>query len=73
MSCYFRHLKEELAEAGITVTPQNKKAVDRAIHGLVEIDYKDCPRTWKAIKARIKSDPQARSDFIQAMRKIDVE
>ena len=47
MSCYFRHLKEELAEAGITVTPQNKKAVDRAIHGLVEIDYKDCPRTWK--------------------------
>lgn len=73
MSCYFRHLKEELEEAGLKVTAENKKVMDRAIHRLVEIEYKDCPRTWKAVKARIRSDPQVRRHFIQALRQIEGE
>ncbi len=32
MSCYFRHLKGVMAEAGVEVTPANKKDVDRALH-----------------------------------------
>lgn len=30
MSCYFRHIPELLKEAGLKVTPENKKAVDKA-------------------------------------------
>ena len=32
MSCYFRQLKDILAEAGVEVTPGNRKEIDRAIH-----------------------------------------
>ena len=30
MSCYFRHMEGILAEAGIIVTKENKKDIDRA-------------------------------------------
>ena len=43
MSCYSRHLKDILAEAGIEVTLANKKEVDRALHKIVEVAHKDCP------------------------------
>jgi len=32
MSCYLRHLKDILGEAGIEITADNKKQIDRAIH-----------------------------------------
>ena len=32
MSCYLRHMKDILEEAGIEVTPANKKQIDQAIH-----------------------------------------
>ncbi len=45
MSCYFRHIKGILDEAGIKVTPSNKGQIDRAIHQAVKVAYKDCPAT----------------------------
>jgi len=42
MSCYFRHLKGVMAEAGVEVTQANKKDVDRALHEIVGVAYKDC-------------------------------
>lgn len=53
MSCYFRHLKDVMAEAGIEVTPANKKEVDRALHEIVGVEYKDCPNAWKNVKLRM--------------------
>jgi len=50
MSCYFRHLKDILSEAGIEVTPGNKRQLDQAIHDAVEVTYKDCPATWRRLK-----------------------
>ncbi len=52
MSCYFRHLKDVLAEAGVEVTPANKKDVDRALHEIVGVAYKDCPGAWRNLKRR---------------------
>jgi len=52
MSCYFRHIKDILNEAGIEVTPGNKKQIDQAIHNIVEVTYKDCPATWRKQKQR---------------------
>ncbi len=67
MSCYFRHMQGIFTEAGIKVTPDNKKELDRAIHGLVKVAYKDCPAAWKAIKAGT-ADPENREKFIQKLR-----
>lgn len=68
MSCYFRHMKDVLAEAGIEVTKENKKQVDQAIHELVEVEYKNCSPTWKAIKTHIKNDETAREQFIKQLK-----
>lgn len=59
MSCYFRHLKGAFEKAGIAVTPQNKRAVDRLLHEVVEVEYKHCPDAWKALKARLREDEDA--------------
>ena len=36
MSCYFRHMKDVLEEAGIEITKDNKKEIDGIIHRLVD-------------------------------------
>ncbi len=69
MSCYFRHMKDVLEEAGIRITEKNKKEVDRLLHELVGVEYKHCSPTWKAIKGHIKEDPAARKRFIERLRK----
>ena len=68
MSCYFRHLKDILNEVGIEVTPSNRKQVDRAIHEIVDVVYKDCPATWKKLKQEIIGNKQKRSDFIKKLQ-----
>jgi len=63
MSCYMRHLTGMLVEAGIEVTPQNRKQVDEAIHEAVGITYKDCPTTWRTLKENVLGDDEKRRDF----------
>ena len=59
MTCYFRHMKGIFGKAGIEVTPENKKELDRAIHAYVGVDYKDCSSTWKAVKESLAEDEEA--------------
>ena len=68
MSCYLRHMKDILSEAGIEVTPGNKKEIDHAFHQLVGVSYKDCPATWKRLKQELLGDDQKRRDLIQKLR-----
>ncbi len=68
MSCFFCHLKDILDEAGITVTPANKKQVDQAFHQIVGVVYKDCPSTWKALKLALQSDDLKRRELIQKLQ-----
>ena len=68
MSCYFRHMKDILAEAGITLTPQNKKDLDRLIHQLVDQEYKNCSPTWKKIKEQFLAEPKTQADFIKKLK-----
>jgi len=67
MSCYFRHMKDILDEAGIKVTESNKKEIDKAIHKIVNVSYKNCPETWKEIKLGI-ADKQKREEFIKKLK-----
>ena len=69
MSCYFRHMKDVLEEAGIEITKENKKDIDRIIHALVDVEYKNCSPTWKAVKQHIKEDDNARSRFIERLKR----
>ena len=68
MSCYFRHLKDILDQAGIEVTPGNKKEIDRAFHQIAGVDYKDCPTTWKQLKQELAGDEQKRQELAQKLR-----
>lgn len=68
MSCYFRHLKNILAEAGIEVTPSNKKEIDRALHEIAGVTYKDCPGAWRGLKERL-ANPQDRAAIVARLRR----
>jgi hypothetical protein len=68
MSCYFRHMKDVLEEAGVEITPENKKEIDRVIHELVEVEYKSCSPTWKGVKERTKADQASRSRFATRLK-----
>ncbi len=67
MSCYFRHLKEILSEAGIQVTPANRKEIDQAFHQITGVGYKDCPVTWKRLKQDLADEPKRR-DLVQKLQ-----
>jgi hypothetical protein len=56
LTCYFRHLEELLKKAGITVTAENRQQIDKVIHELVGVDYKDCPNAWRQVKQRLADD-----------------
>jgi len=56
MSCYLRHMKDILAEAGIEVTPANRKRVDQAFHRIASVPFKDCPAAWRVLKQKLASD-----------------
>jgi hypothetical protein len=68
MSCYFRHLKDIFDFAGLEVSKQNKKDIDRLIHELVNVEYKDCPKAWKALKAEIASREGGRESFARKLK-----
>jgi hypothetical protein len=59
MTCYFRHLNEIFEKAGVTITKENKQNVDRAIHSIVGVEYKNCSATWKEVKKRIIEDEKS--------------
>jgi cytochrome c551/c552 len=62
-------MKDILDEAGVAVTEENKQEIDRIIHGVVAVEYKNCSPTWKAVKEHIKGDQKARDLFVKRIRK----
>ncbi len=67
MTCYFRHkqMKDVFERAGVIITKENRKDVDRVIHSIVGVEYKSCPDTWRAVKAMLADDEGA---FIRELR-----
>jgi len=56
LTCYFRHLKDVFAKAGIEVTKENKRDLDKIIHKIMRVEYKNCPDTWKEVKKKLTED-----------------
>jgi len=67
MTCYFRHkqMKDVFERAGVEITKENRKEVDRLIHSIVGVEYKSCPDTWRAVKSKLAENEEA---FIQELR-----
>ena len=61
LTCYFRHnqMKEVFDKAGVEVTKENRKEIDRIIHAIVGVEYKNCSATWKMVKASLSKDEHA--------------
>jgi len=68
VSCYLRHIKDILDEAGIVITPANRQQIDEAIHQAVGVVYRNCPITWKKIKEDIKGDKEKRHALIKQLQ-----
>ena len=66
MTCYFRHLQAVFEKAGIEVTKENKQELDRLIHKIVSVKYKDCPNTGREVKKRIAADEEG---FVAELKK----
>lgn len=66
MTCYFRHIRDIFEKAGIKVTNENKKQIDRLIHDMIGVEYKNCPATWKEVKKRIVEDEKI---FVSQLKK----
>lgn len=65
MTCYFRHLKTIFEKTGITVTKENRQDIDRIIHNIVGVDYKNCPAAWKEVKKAITDDEE---NFVKQLK-----
>ena len=68
MSCYFRHMKDIFEALGIEVTPASKKEIDRLLHGLAGVEYKNCSPAWKAIKEQIRGGDAVRAAFMERLK-----
>ncbi|MEM2959002.1 MAG: hypothetical protein QW261_11955 [Candidatus Jordarchaeaceae archaeon] len=58
MTCYFRHMQNIFGRAGITVTEGNRREVDRVIHRIVGVEYKNCSAVWREVRKRIAEDEE---------------
>jgi hypothetical protein len=67
MTCYFRHLQQIFKKAGIEVTSENKQEIDKIIHTIVGVDYKNCPVAWREVKRRITEDE---GGFISKLKEV---
>ena len=70
MSCYLRHMDEIFKEINIEVTKENRKDIDKALHKIVEVEYKHCPDAWKKIKEIIRGkDENEKAKLILNIKK----
>ena len=69
MTCYFRHkqMKEIFEKAGVEITKENRKQIDRVIHSIVGVDYKNCSATWKAVKLKLSDNDEMFIDKLKSL------
>ena len=49
-------MTELFEEIGIEITKENKKEIDKIIHEMLSVDYKNCAATWKLVRKRLEED-----------------
>ena len=59
-------MKPVFEKAAVEVTKANKREIDKVIHGMVGVKYKNCAATWKEVKKRLAEDEDG---FITALKR----
>jgi hypothetical protein len=67
VSCYFRHMDGIFKEAGIRVTKENKQQMDRLLHELADVEYKNCSPAWKRIK-ELRADEALQRKLVRDLK-----
>jgi ribosomal protein L23 len=52
-------MKPIFNKIGLEVTKENKKEIDRAIHDILGVEYKNCSATWREVKKRISEEEES--------------
>jgi transcription elongation factor GreA-like protein len=52
----FQASSSSLSEGGVEVTNENKREIDKVIHTIVGVEYKNCPAAWKEVKKRVAKE-----------------
>jgi len=52
-------MKPIFNKIGLEVTKDNKKEIDRTIHDIVGVEYKNCSATWREVKKMISEDEES--------------
>jgi len=52
-------MKPIFNKMGLEITKENKKEIDKAIHDIVGVEYKNCSATWREVKKRISEDEES--------------
>jgi len=42
-----------LDKAGVKVTKENRKTVDKIIRAIVKVEHDDCPVVWREVKKKL--------------------
>ncbi len=58
-------MKSIFEKAGVEVTKENRKNIDRLIHSVVCVEYKNCSATWKALKLSLAENE---SSFVEKIK-----
>ena len=58
-------MKAIFNEIGVEPTKENKKDIDRKIHSILDVEYKNCSSTWKLVKSSLLEN---REGFIQQLK-----
>lgn len=53
------------AKAGVEVTTDNKRELDKVIHKIVGVPYKNCSATWREVKKQLAENE---GRFIQELK-----
>ncbi|TEB06328.1 hypothetical protein [Pelotomaculum propionicicum] len=71
MSCYLRHLKPILSEAGLDlVTKEERKRIDLAVRDAVAMKKEDkCNEVWKEVKVLLQ-DPDKKQSLLTRLKNI---
>jgi len=69
LGCW-RWFKAILKEASITVTPQNKAKIEKAIHEHIgeHAEYERCSAAWVAMGKKVKMNSREKKRLIEALK-----
>ena len=59
-------MKHVFESAGVIISKENRKELDKIIHNIVGVEYKNCSETWRKVKVRLADDEELFIDQLKS-------